>query len=50
MALLGININIDDLSATDVHNLEYFGMRRRNKEEESRFKALANLFKAAFSK
>lgn len=47
---LGVNINLDEIDAETLHYIEYFGMKRRAKEEEERFKALAELLKRCFSK
>lgn len=44
--LLGFHINLDDLPVDLVNDIEYYGMKRRAKEEEERFKALAKMLGA----
>tara|TARA_R110000782_G_scaffold242899_1_gene329412 strand:+ start:746 stop:874 length:129 start_codon:yes stop_codon:yes gene_type:complete len=34
---------VDELSPEQAYHCEYFGMMRRNKEEESKFKALGEM-------
>ena len=45
LLLLGVNIGWDELSAQMQYYIEYYGMMRRNKEENERFKALAEILK-----
>lgn len=39
-------MDLDDLPVDVVNGIEYFGMRRRAKEEEERFKILAKMLGA----
>ena len=43
LLLLGMNIDLDSLNAETVFGIEYFGMRRRAKEEEEKFKLLGKM-------
>ena len=46
LLLIGFKVDLDDLPVNVVHGIEYFSMRRRAKEEEERFKALARVLGA----
>ena len=50
LLLLGVKIDMEELDAEMMYYLEYFGMKRRSKEEEERFKALSEIIKRVFGK
>lgn len=50
LALLGFNIDINDITSEQAYYIEYYGMRRRNMEEQARFKALFENLGKIFSK
>lgn len=50
LAMLGFDVSLDELPPDIVNAIEYYGIRKRAKEEEERFKVLGQMLSKLFKK
>jgi hypothetical protein len=48
--LINIGVNIPDLTVEEAYYLEYYGVKRKNKDEETKFKILFDNLSKMFRK